>query len=253
MKLWLILLVSIYVLSLLITVVIAAKGVRILEFWSMGSRLIFLEPSLFNGVVIKSIECPMFMGQHGSSISMKIQNNDFEAQPAGVTLLVSKDGEEFDRIIYTDKTVVSPKGEQDFTWAVDQSNLVDGAVSARLFIGISPDHPTNSVRGCVILPWKGPVSAEFVSNWSFPILLAIYTVSVLFFLSISDSRHWKQSVQFFFIFINLILLFMISLLMIQQYILTMLALPFLAIGVIALAQRSPYRPESDYKRHLQGK
>ena len=232
----------------------AIKGMHISSFWRQGVEQITIDPSLVNGVEISSYKCPKFMDAKGStSISMSIVNKDNREQKTGVVLLVSKQGVAFNQNVEEEYIKMDPGKRSVFTWTIDESNVVDGKVSARLFLGKSPYHPMHSVRSCVILPWKGPLPTQFMNTWAYPILVLLSIVTAVW-VYLKSGLDWQNKKRFFFfIFANVILLLMFFLLSVKMYMVALLALPFLFLGIIATFQRSPYIRAEEYKDYVNSK
>lgn len=237
----------IFMLTLTVFAFHAVKGMHISSFWRQGSEQITINPGMVNGVEFGFLNCPKFMDEKtGTRISVSIQNKDLLAQKAGVILLISKQGLSFEQTVENEYVKLNPGERMSFSWEVDQSNVVGGKASVRLFLGKSPYHPVHSVRSCVILPWRGPLPVGFMNTFAYPILILLVLAGAawLYFKSGLDWQNKKR--LFFFVFANIVLVLMFISLLLRLYMLAILALPFLILGVIATMQKSPYLNAEEY-------
>lgn len=244
----------IYVFALMAFSLHGIKGMHISSFWRQGSEQITINPSMINGVEFTSFSCRMFMDERdGTEVSVSIQNKDLQDQKAGVILLVSKKDVVFNQVVENEYVKLKPGERMTFNWKVDQSNIVDGKASVRLFLGVSPYHPVHSVRSCIILPWRGPLSSQFLNTWAYPILIVLVLVMAVW-VYYKSGLDWQNKKRFFFfIYANVVLVIMLLLLMLKMYLPAVLALPFLFLGVIATFQKSPYLKPEEYKNYIESK
>ncbi len=66
-------------------------------------------------------------------------------------MLISKLGKRYDQLQIAERMHLDAGEKRTLSWQVDTTNMVDGKVSLRLFLGQSPDHPAHSSRACLIL------------------------------------------------------------------------------------------------------
>lgn len=229
----------------------ASMGMHIPAFWGRGYDTISLNTSMINGVEITSFKCPKFMDEkEGGLISVSIKNKDYRKQTAGAILIVSKAGVPYNQFKTAQRTRLETGEEQSFSWKIDSSNLVDKRVSVRLSVAMSPDHPSHSARGCVVLPWKGPFSAKFMNTWAYPLFVLLFILSAVW-CYFKSNLNWENKKRFFFfLFANVIVLVMFFFLMPRLYLVALVALPFLFIGLVATIQTSPYIPVDEYRNYL---
>lgn len=244
----------VYVFVLTVFSLHGIKGMHISSFWRQGSEQITINPSMINGVEIRSFSCSMFMDEKvGTEVSVTIQNKDLQNQKAGVILLVSKKDVVFNQVVENDYVKLSPGERKTFTWKVDQSNVVDGKASVRFFLGVSPYHPMHSVRSCIVLPWRGPLPTQFMNTWAYPLMILLVLAAAVW-VYLKSGLDWQNKKRFFFfIFANVVLVIMLLFLLLRMYLPAILALPFLFLGVIATFQKSPYLKAEEYQDYINSK
>ncbi len=240
-----------FLLSISLISIHASKGMHISSFWKRELPFITMDSSIINGVEIDSFKCPMFMDpEEGTVVTMTIKNKADVRETAGVTFLASKTRVNFKQVVTTQKLYLEPGNKETLTWKVNNRHVVDGKASVRVFLGITPDHPVNSGRNCIILPWRGPFSVKFMNSWAYPLLILLFILSAVW-LYFGSGLDWQNRKRFFFFcFANIVVLVMVFLLMIRGYMVALIVLAFLIVGVIATFQRSPYLSVEEYKNYI---
>lgn len=246
-----ILYVLIYLLCLTVVSLHSIAGLHISAYWGRGFDAMRLDTSMINGVEITSCKCPMFFDEEeGTEVYISIKNKDTRRQTAGVVLLISKLGKRYDQLQIAERMHLDAGEKRTLSWQVDTTNLVDEKVSLRLFLGQSPDHPAHSSRACLILPWRGPFSANFMNTWAYPLLVLLFILSAVW-VYLKSGLDWTNRKRFFFfLFANVVVILMFLSIMIKFYNMVLVALPFLVLGIIATLQTSPYIPVEEYEKYI---